>query len=164
VGRRIHLLTLLNTVYKIFSNILYERLLPYVDTIVWNYQCGFRIGKSTTDKIHALRQILEKTREYNISTCQRFIDFKATYDSIGRDKVSMATEECEIPGKQKNLMKITLMKVRCKVKIQNSLSEPFTTERGLRQGDALDCMLFNVALEKGIRDSGIERRGTIYNK
>jgi hypothetical protein len=50
------------------------------------------------------------------------------------------------------------------VKIQNSLSEPFTTERGLRQGDALACMLFNIALVKAIRDSGTERRGTIYHK
>jgi hypothetical protein len=46
------------------------------------------------------------------------------------------------------------------VKIQNSLSEPFTTERGLRQGDALARMLFNIVLDKAIRDSGIEIRGT----
>jgi hypothetical protein len=42
-------ITLLNTNYKIFSNILYERLEPYVDKTVGNYQCGFRVasGKNT---------------------------------------------------------------------------------------------------------------------
>jgi hypothetical protein len=93
-----------------------------------------------------------------------FIDFKATYGSIRRYKLCMAMEEFEVPRKLINLTKITLMRVTCRVKIQNSLSESFTTERGLRQGDALVCMLFNIAPAKAIRDSGTERRGIIYHK
>jgi hypothetical protein len=50
--------------------------------------------------------------------------------------------------------------VKCGIKLQGQLSEPFFTQRGLRQGDALACLLFNIALEV-IRDSGIERRGII---
>jgi sorting nexin-29 len=38
------------------------------------------------------------------------------------------------------------------------LSEQFVTQKGLRQGDALACLLFNIALEKAVRDSGIETR------
>jgi hypothetical protein len=34
----------------------------------------------------------------------------------------------------------------------------------LRQGDALACMLFNITLEKAVRDAGIEKRGKIYHK
>jgi hypothetical protein len=34
----------------------------------------------------------------------------------------------------------------------------------VRQGDALACSLFNIALEKVIRDAGIQRGGTIYYK
>jgi sorting nexin-29 len=34
----------------------------------------------------------------------------------------------------------------------------------LRQGDSLACLLFNIALEKLIRDSGIQTRGTIFYK
>jgi sorting nexin-29 len=34
----------------------------------------------------------------------------------------------------------------------------------VRQGDALACLLFNIALEKVIRDSGIQTRGTIFFK
>jgi sorting nexin-29 len=34
----------------------------------------------------------------------------------------------------------------------------------VRQGDALACLLFNKALEKVIRDSGIQTRGTIFFK
>jgi hypothetical protein len=40
----------------------------------------------------------------------------------------------------------------------------FVTEKGLRQGDALACMLFNITLGKAVKDAGIEKRGTIYHK
>jgi len=35
----------LNVGYKIFSNILYERLQPYMENIVGQYQCVLRTGK-----------------------------------------------------------------------------------------------------------------------
>jgi hypothetical protein len=135
-----------------------------VEKIVGSYQCGFREGKSMIDQLQTLRQILEKTREHKISTFQLFIDYKAAYDSIRRDKLLSAMEEFEIPNKLINLTRATLKRVRCRVKIQKDLSDPFITERGLRQGDTLACLLFNIALEKVVRDSGIERRGTIYHK
>jgi sorting nexin-29 len=34
----------------------------------------------------------------------------------------------------------------------------------LRQGDSLGCLLFNITLQKVIRDSGIQTRGTIFYK
>jgi len=34
----------------------------------------------------------------------------------------------------------------------------------MKQGDALACFLFSIALEKVIRDSGIQARGTIFFK
>jgi hypothetical protein len=37
---------------------LYIRLKPYVEEVTGSYQCGFREGKSTTDPIQALRQVL----------------------------------------------------------------------------------------------------------
>ncbi len=46
---------LLNIVYKIFANILYKRLLPYKESIIGEYQCGFRVGRSTSDQLLSIR-------------------------------------------------------------------------------------------------------------
>jgi sorting nexin-29 len=54
--------------------------------------------------------------------------------------------------------------VRCRVKIHHNLPEQPDTSLGLKQGDALSYILFNLALEKVVRDSEIETKGTTYNK
>jgi hypothetical protein len=72
---------LLNVTYKVFAKILYDRLLPHANAAVQLYQAGFQTGKSTTDQLFALRQILEKCNEFNITTHHQFIDFKAAYDT-----------------------------------------------------------------------------------
>ncbi|XP_071044382.1 uncharacterized protein [Parasteatoda tepidariorum] len=69
-----------------------------------------------------------------------------------------------IPLKLINLTKTTLRRVKCRVKLQNELTEPFYTDRGLRQGDTHACLLLNIALEKAIRAFGINVRGTIFQR
>jgi hypothetical protein len=72
---------LLNVTYKVFAKILYDCLLPHANTAFQHYQAGFQSGKSTTDELFALPQILEKCNEFNITTHHLFIDFKAAYDT-----------------------------------------------------------------------------------
>jgi sorting nexin-29 len=148
--------------YKVFSNILYIRLKPYVKEVTGSYQCGFRGGKSTTDHIQALCQVLERTRGFNTDTFHLFIDFKAAYDSIKRDELLSAMQKFGIPVKSIHLTRSTLKRVKCRIKLQSHPSEPFLTQRGLRQGDALACLLFNIALEKVLRGSGC-RKTSRYN-
>jgi hypothetical protein len=78
-------ISLLLTLYKILSNILLSRLIPYADEIIGDYQCGFRRNKLMTDQIFYIRQILEKNWKYNSTVHQLFIDFKKAYDSIRRE-------------------------------------------------------------------------------
>ena len=44
-------------------------------------QAGFRNTYSTTDHIHAINQLKEKCREYNIPLCVAFVDFEKEFDS-----------------------------------------------------------------------------------
>jgi hypothetical protein len=43
------------------------------------------------------------------------------------------------------LTQATMEGTAAKVKVQNELSESFCIRNGLRQGDALACILFNIA-------------------
>lgn len=50
------------------------------------------------------------------------------------------------------------------MKIQDELSETFETARVIRQEDSLACLLFNLLLEKVIRQSKDNTRSTILLK
>ena len=141
--------------YKIFTNILSKRLKVYADEIFGEYQCGFRQGRSTTDHIFSIRQCLEKSNEYNINLHQLFIDFTQAFDSMNRLMILKAMREFGIPSKLISLTKLTLTKTSNKVKIQNTLTESFVTENGVRQGDSLSTILLNIDLEKIMRNLDI---------
>jgi sorting nexin-29 len=116
-------ITLLNTVYKIFSKILSERLRPKIETILgWN-QNGFREGKGTIDQIHTLRHILERMKEQNITAFYLFVDFKSAFDSVIREKLYATMSQMGIPIMLVKLTRAALKSVRSRVKIQGITSE-----------------------------------------
>jgi hypothetical protein len=155
-------ITLLNTAYKVFSNLLLERLQPYVEKIVGSYHCAVRSDKSTSDQIHMFKQIMEETGECGVSTFYLFVDFKAAYDSNDRNELFKAVEEFSLPRKLR-LMEAT-SENKCTVKTQKGISDPFVTRKGLRQSDVLSYMLFNIALDKAVRVAGLDIRGTTVHK
>jgi hypothetical protein len=71
--------------------------------------------------------------------------------------------ELNFPTKLIRLTKARLTIVTCCVKIQNDCSESFETRRGLRQGDVLSTLLFNVVLEVIVRRANLQTTGTIFN-
>jgi hypothetical protein len=136
----------------LFAKNPYDHLLPHANVAVQHNPAGFQSGKSTTDQLFALRQILEKCNEFNITTHHLFIDFKAAYDNIIRKEVYVGMSELIFPTKLKRLTKPTLTIVTC------------CARQGLRQGDVLSTLLFNVVLEVIVRRANLQTTCTIYNK
>jgi sorting nexin-29 len=137
---------------------------PYIDDILENYQYGFRKGRSTTDQTFCMRMILEKACEYKVDIHQLYIDYKQAYDTTNRAELVQIMKEFGIPMKLVRLVRMTLTNTNSKVKIQGKLSPSFDTMIGLRQGDSLSNLLFNLCMEKIIRNDRINPGGTIFNR
>lgn len=58
-------------------------------------------------------------------------------------------EELGIPEQLISTTRTSMQNVVCKVKIDGHLSESFPAENGLRQEDALSCVLFYIVLDMG---------------
>ena len=101
-------ISLLPNTFKILSNILLSRLMPYAKEIIGDHQCGFRRNRSTIDHIFCIRQILEKKWEYNEPVHQLFIDFKKAYDSVKREVLYKIIIEFGTPKKVVRLIKMSL--------------------------------------------------------
>jgi len=83
------------------------------------------------------------------------------YDSIRRIYLFETLRELGMPNKLTRLVRMALHKTRNKVKVQNELSREFLVNQGLKQGDALSCVLFNLTLERWVRAIKIREQGTM---
>jgi sorting nexin-29 len=141
--------------------VLKNKLDIYAEQIIWAYQAEFWRGKSTTDQLFSVILILEKFWEYKIDVHRIFVDFKQAYDKIDRRKLYKIMLLFRIPKKLIRLTKVTMKDSAFKVKI---LTEPTTTRKGLKQGDGLAPLLFNIVLEYIIRKSNINTDGILIYK
>lgn len=148
-------ISLISTTYKILANMVLERLKPIAEDNIGDYQCGFRRNRSTVDQIFTIRQSLEKFWEFNRDVHHLFVDFRQAYDSILRVKLWDAMAEIGIPKKLINITKMCINGSRCRIRIGDTLSDVFEVNGGLKQGDAISPILFNIALEKVVRTAGI---------
>ena len=154
-------ISLLNAGYKTFARILYNRLVPHAETVIGDYQSGFRPDRSTSDQIHNIRLILQKGREFNIQTHHLFIDFKAAYDKTKRRELLVVMKEVGFEPKLIRLVAATLNGSKICIKMKTDMSNTFEVKDGLKQGDALSTLLFNVALEGAMRRAGIQTSRTL---
>jgi sorting nexin-29 len=81
------------------------------------------------------------------------------HDTANKEQLYLVMGELKIPSK---LIRIEDSKTH--VRVQSDLSAVVTSKNGLRQGDTLACLLFNIALEKTVRDADIQTNGTIFYK
>ena len=118
-------ISLLPTTYKILSNILLSRLIPYAQEIIGDDQCGFRRNRSAIDHIFCIRQILEKKWEYNEPVHQLFIDFKKAYDLVSWEVLYRILIAFDIPRKLVRLIKMSLTETYSRVRVGKNVSDRF---------------------------------------
>ncbi|WP_346303773.1 reverse transcriptase family protein [Pantoea sp. Morm] len=157
-------ISLLNVAYKIFAIALYNRLVPYMEKIVDDYQAGFRKNMSTIDQIFTLKQVGEKMTEFGHSLWVLFVDFEAAYDTVSREELYRAMLEMNIPRKLIKLTRCTMENNKCQVRVSGRNGCPFGVGTGLRQGDALAPLLFNMVLHKIISKTKLNHGYTIYTR
>ena len=129
------------------SGILYNRLAQYAEEILGDYQCGFRTNRSAIDHIFTRRQIQEKAYEYNMHLHNLYIDFKQALDIVNRSRMLHDLMLLGIPKKLTQLVGVTMTGSRATVRVDNQYTPTFPITNGVRQGDVLSSLLFNLVLE-----------------
>lgn len=85
-------ISLLSTVYKLFTRILTNRLERRLDEQQPVEQAGFRKKYSTLDHIQTLTLLIQKCKEYNLPVYLGFVDFEKAFDSVYRQSIVKALE------------------------------------------------------------------------
>ncbi|KAA5564340.1 reverse transcriptase family protein, partial [Pseudomonas aeruginosa] len=111
-------IALLSHVYKLFSRVITKRLERRFDDFQPTEQAGFRKGYSTIDHIHTLRQIVQKTEEYNRPLCLAFVDYEKAFDSVETWAVLRSLQRCRIDHRYIEVLKCLYNNATMSVRVQ----------------------------------------------
>jgi sorting nexin-29 len=95
---------------------------------------------------------------------QIYIDFGQAYDHINREKLYEAMIHFHIPVKIIRLVRLTMRSTESHLRVQTELTDSIAIEQGLKQGDGLAPLLFNLPLEFILRRLSTDLEQTIEYK
>ena len=144
--------------YKLFTKIITTRLEKKLDENQPREQAGFRSKYSTTDHIHAINQLKEKCREYNIPLCVAFVDYEKAFDSVQTQAILTSLQEQGIEDVYIEILKDIYTDSSVTVHLHKE-SEKIRIKRGVRQGDTISPKLFTATLESIFRRLNWENKG-----
>jgi len=139
-------ITLLNTTLKLFIKVILSKLLQYM--LPRDEQQGFRKNRSTTDAIFIVRKIAEKSIEFNHTAYMCFVDLTKAFDRVIMADVIECLREREVPEQIVRVIKELNTDRIARIRSNNQTSRPIIIKNGVRQGDSLSPMLFNLIMEK----------------
>ena len=110
-------LTLLNSIFKIASGILAQRLKKIIPKITHEHQYGFVNGKNASDMIELLKRIMEGGNEKELKTVLLALDFKGAFDTVKHEAIIRAQKMKKFGNKFINKVAALLAKNESKLVI-----------------------------------------------
>ena len=152
-------ITLLNTINKILSIIIHERISKVLEPVIRKQQAGFRPHRSCIDNINTLRIIMEQSVELNSPLYLLFVDFKQAFDSLDRNVMWKILSSYGIPTKILNIIIGLYRSGKCRIVHRGKLGRWFTVDSGVKQGCVLSPLLFLIVLDWVMRKVNTGERG-----
>ena len=140
-------LTLLNSIYKLLSGCITERIKPVLDKIIHPDQKGFVSGRYIGEVVRTCYDTLDFAKNNNKSGLLLLIDFEKAFDSISFKFIEKCLVFFNFPPDLVKWVNLLLNNFQASINHCGNLSGRFNIGRGCRQGDPIAPYLFILALE-----------------
>lgn len=141
-------LTITSCLGKVYNSILNTRLEKFVDSnkILPDNQIGFKKKSRTSDHMFILKTLIDKyvnnRNSRPIYIC--FVDLRKAYDSVWHTGLMLKLLQNNIRGPFFQSIYNMYNKSCACIKQQGNISQCFKCDIGVRQGDVLSPLLFNI--------------------
>ena len=119
-------------------------------------------GRSTTDAIHLLRQLIERFRDSKRNLHMVFIDLEKAYDKVPREVLWWTLMKKKIPIKYIDIIKDMYDGVVTNVRTCEGITSNFSITIRLHQRSALSPFLFVIVIDERTRAFIMRYRDVCY--
>ena len=140
-------IALLRIMYKLFSKMLYNRLSPYLNFKLSKDQCAYRKTFSVEDALYGAEVLINKVNEFNCECWMASLDLSRAFDQI---EIDSSCEALRLYGIEEGYVELPMI-LYTNQSGQVGSSEFFDMCRGVRQGDSLSGLLFNVVVDMAFK-------------
>ncbi|KAJ3700817.1 hypothetical protein LUZ61_004522 [Rhynchospora tenuis] len=157
-------INVINCFAKLITKILANRLQSFVPDLVSPFQTAFTKGRAVMESFMIAREYLSFYHKRKISALMYMVDFAKAFDSISWTFLINLLMEGGFPSGWIAWLLDILRSSSSVIKVNDEITNFFFHRRGLRQGDPLLPLLFNLvadALQSFIRNASPLTSGPI---
>ena len=140
-------LSMTNSIYKMFTGVIMNRIIDPLDQCIGKHQVGFMPLRSIFDNIKEAQTLIDRADQLKSPLYVALLDQEKAYDQVDHGYLWGCLKKFGVPPALISSIKGCYAAAQSTVSVNKFISKPFKIERGVRQGDPLSCILYNVAIE-----------------
>ncbi|KAG1534445.1 hypothetical protein G6F51_012093 [Rhizopus arrhizus] len=144
-------ISLINTDAKVFTRLLNARLMPHLNRLISLQQLGFMPGRFIGENGKLLNVVMSVAEKTSSQAIGLLLDQEKAYDRIHPEYLRQSMSVLGIPSAVIDSLCTLFFSTSIRININGHLSDSFIQQRGLRQGDPISPLLFNIAFDPFIR-------------
>jgi hypothetical protein len=138
---------LLNVSFKIFTKLATLRLNTVADHVVRPSQTAFMQGRNILDGVVTLHETVHELYSKKLNGVILKLDFEKAYDKVKWFFLQQTLRMKGFSDEWRALINSFVSGGSVAIKVNNDIGPYFQTLKGLRQGDPLSPMLFNIVAD-----------------
>ena len=146
-------ISLISHTSKIMLRVILNRLKKEAEEYLAEEQAGFRPGRSTVEQIFNCHIMMEKHLQHQKELYHNFIDFKKAFDRVWHEGLWHVMRSFGMEEGLIQIIQALYNNASSAVLLNSDIGEYFKTTVGVRQGCLLSPVLFNIFLEKIMRET-----------
>lgn len=138
---------LLNVSFKIFTKMALNRLVMVAHKVISPTQTAFLLGRNIMEGFVVIHETIHELHRKKLNGVVFKVDFEKTYDKSCWSFVKQTLSMKGFSEKWCDWIRAYTQKGHVNIKINGHVGNNLQTKKGLRQGDPLSPVLFNIVVD-----------------